>query len=278
MGPGIAALVGPNGAGKSTLLRVLATVLEPSAGEVYWCGLRVLASPLAYRDVLGYLPQVFAPYSDMTADSFLRYLSGLKGIPRGLTRERIAEVLRLVGLDRATSARRCATLSHGETRRLGVAAALLGDPYVLLLDEPATGLDTEGRMALMEQLRLLALGKVVLFSTHVLEDAGQVADQILDLDRGRLAPVLSRQAYVALADGHVFEGTVSRDVVRRLISAKDASLVLRIPLGEAGSRVRVVAAEAPPDVSLAPVGPRLEDAYVYRRLMARVRGEADRPG
>lgn len=284
---GVTVLVGPNGAGKTTLLRILGAILAPTTGAVLWRGRPVDEAPVAYRDVVGYLPQDFLPYEEMSSGRFLSYIAALKGIPRPFVPGRVAEVLRLVGLEGEAVGRPCRTLSHGQVRRLGLAQALLNDPQVLLLDEPTAGIDPEGRLDLLELVRTHGVGKVVILSTHTLADAGQVADRIACLDNGRLTALTDREAFVGAAAGRVLEGIVTREEGAVLQSLTGTAVTERVPVGEDLLRIRLVAL---PGVvaqtagaciprtggnlvsrcrlrgGLAQAEPGLEDAYVYHRL------------
>ena len=267
-GAGVTAVVGPNGAGKTTLLRLLAGVLAPSAGAVVWCGRPVARDPVGYRDVIGYLPQDFEPYPEMTPVGFLGYVAALKGVPSGLIPARVEELLGLVGLGGGEGGRRSSELSHGQSRRLGLAQALLNDPQVLLLDEPTSGIDLEGKLGVLELIRRLATGKAVVFSTHILTDAGQVADAVLCLDEGVPSPALGREVFLAEAQGCVYEGKVSAAEIERLKNEPSVVVVAQAPVGEGRYRVRA-ASLSDPGRGLSPARPDFEDAYVVRRLRAR---------
>jgi ABC-2 type transport system ATP-binding protein len=173
-------LLGPNGSGKSTTLKALAGLLAPTAGACLVFG--QTAGSDAARELVGYLPEspVFAPH--LTGREFLGYCAGLSGVDAG----RVAEVLAWSGL--ADSAeRRISTYSKGMVQRIGLAQAVLDDPAVVLLDEPAGGLDPEGRLLLGRLIRdLAARGKTVVFSSHLLVQAEELCDQIAILGRGRL--------------------------------------------------------------------------------------------
>ncbi len=289
--PGVSILVGPNGAGKTTLLRVLAGFLAPTFGTVTWCDLPVTANPVAYRDILGYLPQQFRPYPDQTPRQFLAYLGRLKAIPDGLLAARAEEVLALTGLQGSVAGRPCATLSHGEARRLGLAQALLNDPHLLLLDEPTTGLDPEGRVQVLELIQDLGRDKVILFSTHTPADAARFAGHILDLDRGRLIADDDGTTFVTSARGHVWRGPLSGSEVADLREAPGVALVAQVPAGDGRTfRARLVSVDDAALASALPatalrrlerVDPDFEEAYVLRRLKARLGPETwaqARPG
>lgn len=181
LAPGqVLGLLGPNGSGKSTTLKALAGLLAPTAGECLVLG--QTAGSDAARELVGYLPEspVFAPH--LTGREFLSYCAGLSGVDPG----RVAEVLAWSGLAHAAE-RRLSTYSKGMAQRIGLAQAVLHDPAVVLLDEPAGGLDPEGRLLLGRLIRdLAARGKAVVFSSHLLAQAEDLCDQLAILGRGRL--------------------------------------------------------------------------------------------
>lgn len=181
LAPGqVLGLLGPNGSGKSTTLKALAGLLRPTAGECLVCSHP--AGSDAARELVGYLPEspVFAPH--LTGGEFLAYCAGLSGVDAG----RVAEVLGWSGLTGAAE-RRISTYSKGMVQRLGLAQAFLHNPAVVLLDEPAGGLDPDGRLMLGRLIRdLAARGKTVVFSSHLLAQAEQWCDQIAILGQGRL--------------------------------------------------------------------------------------------
>lgn len=181
LAPGqVLGLLGPNGSGKSTTLKALAGLLKPTAGECLVCGHP--AGSDAARELVGYLPEspAFAPH--LTGREFLAYCAGLSDVNAG----RVAEVLAWSGLA-AAAERRLSTYSKGMAQRLGLAQAVLHDPAVVLLDEPAGGLDPEGRVLLGRLIRdLAARGKAVVFSSHLLAQAEELCDQIAILGQGRL--------------------------------------------------------------------------------------------
>lgn len=186
VGPGVTAVIGPNGAGKTTLLRMAAGIMGPSEGSVRLGCLDSSADGLAYRDAVGYLPQQPGFYEEMTSLSFLLYMCGLKLIPRSLALQRCHHVLGAAGLS-GVRGRRIRSLSHGARLRLGLAQALLNDPCLLVLDEPADQIDPEGRIQLFALLRRMGASRIVLFSTHSLDSLTGVADNVFYLCRGRLA-------------------------------------------------------------------------------------------
>jgi ABC-2 type transport system ATP-binding protein len=202
-------LVGPNGAGKTTTLRILATLLRPTAGEAEIAGISVTKNPDAARRVLGFMPDVFGVYDDMKVWEYLDFFARCYGIPASRRRQMIGDLLDLVDLgDKRNSY--VQGLSRGMQQRLCLAHTLVHDPQVLLLDEPASGLDPRARVELRELLReLRTLGKTILISSHILPELEELCTSVAIVDHGRV-----------LAQGRV------ADIERRL----RAGAVLRVKL------------------------------------------------
>jgi ABC-2 type transport system ATP-binding protein len=179
-------LVGPNGAGKSTTLRMLATLLEPTAGEAHVCGLDIRRRPNSVRRVIGYVPDTFGVYDDMRVWEYLDFFARVYAIPAPRRRAIVSELLQLVDLEDKRDAY-VHMLSRGMQQRLCLAHALVHDPRVLLLDEPASGLDPRARAELREILRALsALGKTVVISSHILPELEELCTGVAIIDRGRM--------------------------------------------------------------------------------------------
>ena len=179
-------LVGPNGAGKTTTLRMLATLLRPSAGTAEIDGWSVTGDPDEVRRVLGFMPDVFGVYDDMKVWEYLDFFARCYGLPAAARRRMIADLLELVDLgDRRDDY--VQTLSRGMEQRLCLAHALVHDPKVLLLDEPASGLDPRARVELRELLReLRALGKTILISSHILPELEELCTSVAIVDHGKV--------------------------------------------------------------------------------------------
>jgi ABC-2 type transport system ATP-binding protein len=177
-------LVGPNGAGKTTLLRMLATLLEPSAGDATVAGESVRRNPAAVRRVLGFMPDVFGVYDDMKVWEYLDFFGRCYGLPAARRRRIIADLLELVDLGPKRDSY-VQALSRGMQQRLCLAHALVHDPQVLLLDEPASGLDPRARIELRELLReLRRLGKTIVISSHILPELEEICTSVAIMDRG----------------------------------------------------------------------------------------------
>jgi len=179
-------LVGPNGAGKTTTLRILATLLAPTAGHAEVAGIDVRRSPDAARRVLGFMPDVFGVYDDMKVWEYLDFFARCYGIPGARRRRMIGDLLDLVDLGDKRDAY-VQSLSRGMQQRLCLAHTLVHDPQVLLLDEPASGLDPRARVELRELLReLRSLGKTILISSHILPELEELCTSVAIVDHGRV--------------------------------------------------------------------------------------------
>jgi ABC-type multidrug transport system ATPase subunit len=182
---GVFGLVGPNGAGKSTLMKIISTLEQPDSGRVSLDGANLLKKPDIIRRVLGYLPQDAAVYPNLTALEFLEYISALKGISRKAARTQANELLEMLHLHGARN-RRLGGFSGGMRQRVGIACALLGDPQIVIADEPSAGLDPEERMNLRKLFCSLAKTRIVLLSTHIISDIESTALRMAVIKAGRL--------------------------------------------------------------------------------------------
>jgi len=185
LGPGILGLLGPNGAGKSTLMRILATVAKPTSGRATWNGADIVATPNTVREVLGYLPQDFGIYPNLTAVEFLLYLAAVRGLDAKTARKRIDDLLVLVNLVEARK-RPLGGYSGGMRQRIGIAQALLNDPQLLIVDEPTVGLDPEERVRFRDLLGEMRGERIVILSTHIVSDVEAIASEIAIVGAGRL--------------------------------------------------------------------------------------------
>jgi ABC-type multidrug transport system ATPase subunit len=210
---GVFGLVGPNGAGKTTLMKILATLERPTAGTVLLDGVNIAKKPNSMRKILGYLPQDVAVYPNLTAPEFLAYIAAMKGLGGRSSSRQIAELLDMLHLSSARK-RRLSTYSGGMRQRVGIACALLGDPQVIIVDEPSVGLDPEERIALRDLFGELAKTRVVLLSTHIISDVESTASRLAAIRGGRLvfdgtpqqfcenAPGNMEAAYLGIIHGH----------------------------------------------------------------------------
>lgn len=178
---GINGLLGANGAGKTTLMRMLCGTLIPTSGNISLDGLDVSSED--YRAVLGYLPQDFGYYPDFTGMDFLLYLAALKGLSKSHAKRKAEELLELVGL-KDVGRKKIRTYSGGMKQRLGIAQALLNDPWLLVVDEPTAGLDPQERVRFRNLIAELGNDTIVLLSTHIVSDIEPIADHLLMMSNG----------------------------------------------------------------------------------------------
>jgi len=257
LAPGVLGLLGPNGAGKSTLMRVLATITRPTRGRVLWDGDDIAARPDPLRRVLGYLPQDFGIYPNLSATEFLEYLAAVRGLEARTARKRIDRLLDLVNLADARR-RPLGGFSGGMRQRVGIAQALLNDPHLLIVDEPTGGLDPEERVRFRNLLGDLAGDRIVILSTHIVSDVEAVATRIVLIARGRLVLEAAPEALLASATGKVWEWEIpSGD----LVAVRQQHRVSGVLRRAQGATVRVVADQMPGS-GARPVPPTLEDAYL----------------
>jgi ABC-2 type transport system ATP-binding protein len=254
-GPGVLGLLGPNGAGKTTLMQMIATVTRPTAGRILFDGIDVARRPEAVRGRLGYLPQEFGVYDNLTAFELLDYIARLKGVR---SRARVLEMLELVNLH-AVKDRPVGGFSGGMRQRLGIAQALVGDPDLVIVDEPTAGLDPEERVRFRNVLSGMSGRRLVLLSTHIVSDVESIAGEIAVVREGRLVAAGPPEALLKAAAGVAWEAVLSSADFERLRERLAVSNVVR---RADGVHVRLVGAE-PPVEGARPVEPDLEDAYLY---------------
>jgi ABC-type multidrug transport system ATPase subunit len=254
---GLVGLLGPNGAGKSSLLRIAATVTRPTSGQVRFDGQDAVARPEGLRRALGYLPQDFGVYPNLSAVEFLSYLAAVKGLSARSAKGRIDELLELVNLTHAAK-RALGGYSGGMLRRVGIAQALLGDPRVIIVDEPTAGLDPEERVRFRNLLSDLAAERVVLLSTHIVGDVESVASRIAVVKGGRIRLDGAPEELVRSVAGHVWEVTVAPEGAAGLQQRLLTTRAVRTPQGV---RLRILSLHCPLPDAVA-VAPDLEDAYV----------------
>lgn len=254
---GLYGLLGPNGAGKSTLMRTLATLQEPDAGSIRLGDLDVLRQPEAVRRTLGYLPQAFGVYPKISAEHLLDHFAVLKGFSeRRARREVVAQLLRQVNLWDVRR-QQLGGYSGGMRQRFGVAVALLGNPQLLIVDEPTAGLDPAERVRFLNLLSELGEQSVVLLSTHIVEDVRELCTNMAIIDAGEI--LLEAEPLRAVRD---LQGRIWRRVVEKpeLPTLAQTHAVISTKL-LAGRTLVHIYAEAPPEDGFAPVEPDLEDVY-----------------
>jgi ABC-type multidrug transport system ATPase subunit len=258
IGPGVLGLLGPNGAGKSTLMRILATITKATEGSVTWNGMDIAHSPDDLRAVLGYLPQDFGVYPNLSAVEFLEYMAAIKGLDARSAKRRIDELLQVVNLVEAAK-RPLGGYSGGMKQRVGIAQALLNDPQLLIVDEPTVGLDPEERVRFRNLLSDLSGDRIVILSTHIVSDIESSATHIVLIDTGRLIRKAAPEDLLKELENKVWEWTVTSD---ELLALKQKHIVSGTIRRSEGVQVRVVS-ESKPEATAQNVSPNLEDAYLY---------------
>ncbi|MCI8885145.1 MAG: ABC transporter ATP-binding protein [Dorea sp.] len=262
---GMFGLLGRNGAGKTTLMKVIATLLPRSEGEVSVCG-RSTLRPQEVRKIVGYLPQDFSMYPNMTVYEAMDYLGVLSGLSRAKRRQRIPRLLQRVNLQ-DDKRKKVKALSGGMKRRLGIAQAILHNPKVLIVDEPTAGLDPEERVRFRNLLCEIAEERIVILSTHIVGDIEATCEDIAVLDEGSVIYQGTVTDLIAMTEGKVYTAEISKRELEAL--KKDYIVTSMLTLGN-NVMARFLAEERPfASAKLCEAG--VEDAYMY--LMHAERGE-----
>lgn len=236
-GAGVYGLLGPNGAGKSTLLQIMTDNLRQNSGHVLYKGNDIRKNKKAYKGALGYVPQIQDMYETFTAFQFLEYLAVLKGIKKGKIPGEIRRALDVVGL-REKAGQKLETYSGGMKQRIMIAQALLGEPDVLIFDEPTAGLDPKERIKFRNYISRLSEKTAIILATHVVSDVESIAKEIILLGGGRIQNCGSAEELCRIIEGKVFECCLhSRDLQR----LEEAALISNIQEKEGGMlRVRCI--------------------------------------
>ncbi len=259
IGKGIFGLIRRNGAGKTTLMRIVATIMDATNGEIYFDGKELKANKDEFRSSLGYLPQSTKLMPRMNIVEFLDYVCILKGIKNKAERkERIASAIETVGLV-GEEKKRLGKYSGGMLRRAGIAQALIGDPKVLIIDEPTTGLDPEERLYFLNLLSKIAMERTIIFSTHITADIEHLCNNICVLEQGEVKYLGEKTEFINRINSKLYEHSGSQYEEEQL--RKD-TVVTSVTYVDGNPRVRYVA-EAPLLEGSVPVAPTLEDAYIY---------------
>ena len=254
---GMFGLLGPNGAGKSTLMRCIATLQTPQSGSIHFNGTDVLADPAALRSVLGYLPQDFGVYPRVSAFDMLDHLAVLKGYAaRNERREAVERLLRQVNLWEVRR-KAIAGFSGGMRQRFGIAQALLGNPRLIIVDEPTAGLDPEERNRFLNLLAEIGENVVVILSTHIVEDVAELCPRMAILAGGRIVADGVPSQLIDSLQGRVWRKVIGRDELETL-RATHQVIATRLLAGR--TVVHVLADTAPGD-GFAAATAGLEDVY-----------------
>lgn len=259
IGQGMFGLLGPNGAGKSTLMRTIATLQEPDSGRISFNDIDVLSDPMSLRRVLGYLPQEFGVYPNVSALKLLNYFASLKGISSKKDRDKIVDYV--LDVTNLTDVKRRAVsgYSGGMKQRFGIAQMLLNDPQLIIVDEPTAGLDPAERKRFLNILREISRGHIVIFSTHIVEDVKELCLDMAIMNQGS---ILLRESPTSATDhlkGQVWmkrleDGASPQSAAYKLLSTSynpDHSVNIRVQ-----SSIR-------PGEGFVAIEPNLEDVYFF---------------
>ena len=263
--PGIYALLGPNGSGKSTLMNILTDNLKADSGEITYTDNsgnteNVLNMGVRFREKLGFMPQYPGLYPNFTVERFMWYMAALKGIKKEAAKIQIPEILAAVELDDVPK-RKIGALSGGMKQRLTLAQAVLGDPEILILDEPTAGLDPKQRIAIRNYISKIAFNKIVLIATHVVPDIEFIARDIIMLKKGVIVDNAPPHELTKKIEGKVWNvPCVESDVQQMQDKFRVTNIARDDDTGEV--LLRVLADEQPTDRSKT-VAPTLEDYYLY---------------
>lgn len=270
MRAGVWGVVGPNGAGKSTLLAMLATLTRPTTGRVTWNGVDIHRQPETFRAALGYMPQQFGVYPNLTPVEFLHYMAAVKGMSGRNASRRIDELMTDWNL-MPYRTRPLGACSTGIRQRVGIATSLLDNPRVLLIDEPTAGLDPGERIHFRHLLAALPSDRLVVLSTHIVSDIEAMATTIAVLHNGSLLAAATPEQLLAAVEGAVWKVVVS---THDLADAQRKWLISNSARRGDGVHLRVVSRERPAR-SAQRIAPTLEDAYLFRVRQASDNGVSE---
>lgn len=257
--PGVWGLLGANGAGKTTLMRIIAGIMKPDSGQVIYDGLPIEVLNEKYRDIFGYLPQEFGFYPEFSVQDYLEYVAALKGLTKQDTRKKITELLERLALKDVKN-KKIAKLSGGMKRRVGIAQALLNDPYVLILDEPTSGLDPGERVRFRNLLSEFAYDRIVLISTHIVPDIEYIATKNAVMKDGQIIAEGTTEELVRLVEGKVWESQIPAQELP--VYERQLRIVNLRNEEDGGISIRYLSDQAMIQSSR-PVKPRLEDLYLW---------------
>ena len=259
LGPGVYGLLGPNGAGKTTLMRIMTDLLAPSTGRVLLDGQDIAVMGAAFRKKLGYLPQDFGVYPNFTAEQFLLYIARLKGLSKFEAKRQTDDLLRMVGLEDKKQ-KKLKGFSGGQRQRVGIAQALLGDPEILVLDEPTAGLDPEERIRFRNILSEVSdKDVIIILSTHIVGDISSTCKKLALLNKGELKFEGSPDDMIELVRGKVWEIFVTDPELQQI--KEKYPIISTIP-SEGGWEIQIVTEKLEGFDGKAII-PNIEHAYVY---------------
>lgn len=256
---GIYALLGPNGSGKSTLMNIITDNLKAGSGNITYDGEDTLKMGVRFREKLGFMPQYPGMYPNFTIERFMWYMAALKGLSKADAKVQIFQILQAVELDDVPR-KKIGSLSGGMKQRLALAQAVLGNPEILILDEPTAGLDPKQRIAIRNYISQISFNKIVVIATHVVSDIEYIAKEIIILKKGVIMNIAPPAELSKSIEGKVWSIGVSEESVQEMQSKYR---VINISKNDAGVNLRVLADVKPDESNVAGVTPTLEDYYLY---------------
>lgn len=257
--PGVWGLLGANGAGKTTLMRMIADIMEPTSGTIFYDGQEIKKMGEDYRNLFGFLPQEFGYSRDFTVKDYLEYMAALKDIPEKETGKKIDYLLSILSLSNVKG-KKISELSGGMKRRVGIAQAMLNEPKVLVMDEPTAGLDPGERVRLRNFISEFSRDRIVLISTHIVSDIEYISTKNAILKDGKIVGVGTTNELVKTIDGKVWTCTVPAHKVPKY-EVKLRIVNLR---SEENNQVSIrYLSEQSEITGSTPAIPRLEDLYLW---------------
>lgn len=267
--PGVWGLLGANGAGKTTLMRMIADIVMPTSGAIYYDGADISKMGESYRDIFGFLPQDFGYSRDFTVKDYLEYVAALKSVPARETAKKINCLLDILTLS-DVKRKKIAKLSGGMKRRVGIAQAMLNDPKILVMDEPTAGLDPGERVRFRNFISEFSHDRIVLISTHIVSDIEYIATKNAIMKAGKIVDIGTTDELVKEIEGKVWTCSIpagdldSYEMRLRVINRR----------GEDNGQVSIRYLSETPEISgAAAVTPRLEDLYLWHFPQGNLEGE-----
>jgi len=256
---GIYALLGPNGSGKSTLMNIITDNLKPDSGNITYNGDDTLKMGVKFREKLGFMPQYPGMYPNFSIERFMWYMAALKGLDKKTAKEQIAQILQAVELDDIPR-KKIGSLSGGMKQRLVLAQAVLGDPEILILDEPTAGLDPKQRIAIRNYISKIAFNKIVIIATHVVPDIEFIAKEIIILKKGVIVDVKPSAELTKKISDKVWTIIANEESLPQM---QEKYRVINISKSEKGVELRILSENRPYEIEVKNVVPTLEDYYLY---------------
>lgn len=257
MKKGVYGLLGVNGAGKTTLMRMLCTAINPTDGVILWDGKDIFSLGASYRSILGYLPQNYGFYPDLSVYDYMMYIASIKGLRSMTAKKRTIKLLEQVGLSKKRK-NKMRTLSGGMLRRVGIAQAMLNDPRILVLDEPTAGLDPNERIRFRNLISELSEDRLVLLSTHIVSDVEYIANEIILMKEGKFFYTGTSEEIISNMNMSVWHCTIPKGELNRYLKKY---LVGNVRTVAGGIELRVLSKE-PPSTNAIQTEATLEDAFL----------------